>query len=75
MGITIWMMISCQGVECIKWVRNKTWIDGEYYRENILKEFVVTDERLKKSNKDGFMFQQDHAPAHKSAPTLSLLHE
>ena len=56
LGIQIWMMISCRVVEGIKWIRGKTYIDGEYYRKEILKEFVLYDKRLNKSDKGGFLF-------------------
>ncbi len=37
------MMISYKRVDCIKWTSLGTWINGEYYRENILKKYVLND--------------------------------
>ena len=41
-SIFIWMMISYDGVEEVVWINNKVWIDGEDYRQLILKDHVVT---------------------------------
>ncbi len=43
LSINIWMMISYKGVDRIKWTSSGTWINGEYYRENILKKYVLND--------------------------------
>jgi hypothetical protein len=31
----------------IKWTSSKTWIDGQYYRDRVLAEFILDDARLK----------------------------
>lgn len=47
LSINIWMLISYQGVERIKWMASKSWINGQYYQENILARYILDDERLK----------------------------
>ena len=56
LSINIWMMISYEGTEWIKWTSSKSWINGEYYRDNILAVHVLNDKRLKINSKYGGMF-------------------
>ncbi len=47
-AINIWMMISYEReVEKIKWASSKTWINEEYFRNNVFARYVLNDERLK----------------------------
>jgi len=51
------MMISYEkGAEWIKWTSSKPWIDGEYYRNNILARYVLNDARLKIDSEYGGKF-------------------
>jgi hypothetical protein len=50
------MMISYKGVDRIKWTSFATWINGEYYRENIVKKYVCNNGRLKNDSDFGGMF-------------------
>jgi hypothetical protein len=36
-------MISYKGFDRIKWTSSGTWINGEYYRKNILKKYILND--------------------------------
>ncbi len=56
------MLISFEkGTEWIKWTFAKTWIDGQYYRDRVLAELILDDERLKVGSEYGGMFQHDQA--------------
>jgi hypothetical protein len=46
-GIYIWMMINCQGVQHVRWTCEQTYLNGEYYRENIIKPYVLSKSELK----------------------------
>jgi hypothetical protein len=50
------MMISYKGVDRIKWTSSGTWINGEYYHQNILKKYVLNNWRLKNDSDFGGMF-------------------
>ncbi len=69
------MMISYKRVDCIKWTSSGTWINGEYYRENILKKYECNNGRLKNDSDFGGMFQHDQARAHMATATKDLLEE
>jgi hypothetical protein len=43
LAINIWMIIAYEGVEYIKWTSDKSWINGQYYRDNILEPHVLHD--------------------------------
>ncbi len=49
-----------------------TWINGEYYRQNILKKYVLNDKN--DSNFSG-MFQHDQTRAHIATASRELLEE
>jgi hypothetical protein len=53
------MIIFYKRVENIKWTSLATWINRDYYRENILKKHVLKDQHLKNDSKFGGMFQHD----------------
>ncbi len=69
LSINIWMMISYEGVEAIRWMSSKSWINGEYYRNSILARYVLHKERLKNGSEHGGMFQQDRATGHMATAT------
>ncbi len=69
------MIISYEGVEPIKWTSLATWINGDYYRENILKKHVLNDQRLKNDSNSGGVFQHDQARAHMATAIRELLEE
>jgi hypothetical protein len=69
------MIISYKGVDRIKSTSSGTWINGEYYRENILKKYVLNNWRLKKDSDFGGMFQHDQARAYMATETRELLEE
>jgi transposase len=48
---------------------------GEYYRENILKKYVLNKWRLKNGSDFGGMFQHDQARAHMATAIKDLLEE
>ncbi len=74
LGINIWMLISYEkGTEWIKWTSSKTWIDGQYYRDRVLAEYILDDERLKVGSEYGGMFQHDQARGHMANATKGLL--
>jgi hypothetical protein len=51
------MMISYErGVERIKWTSEKPWINGQYYRDNILANYVLENEDLKIGSEYGGYF-------------------
>ncbi len=50
------MMISYKRVDFIKWTSSGTWINGEYYHENLLKKYVYNNGRLKNDSDFGGMF-------------------
>jgi hypothetical protein len=51
-GIHVWMMIDCKGVQQVKWTYEQTYINGEYYQENIIKPFILTKTDLKTAAKN-----------------------
>ncbi|KAL4480956.1 hypothetical protein ABPG72_014424 [Tetrahymena utriculariae] len=73
LSINIWMIISYEGVEHIKWTSSVPWINGEYYRNNILKRYIINDERLQKGSQFKGFFQQDRATSHTAKATQSYL--
>jgi hypothetical protein len=74
LAINIWMMISYErGVETIKWTSSKTWINGEYYRNNVLARYVLNEERLKIGSQYGGKFLHDRAQGHWTKATRGLL--
>ncbi|KAL4473456.1 hypothetical protein ABPG72_012135 [Tetrahymena utriculariae] len=73
LSINIWMIISYEGVEHIKWTSSVPWINGEYYRNNILKRYIINDERLQKGSQFKGFFQQDRAASHTAKATQSYL--
>jgi hypothetical protein len=68
-------MISYKRVDCIKCTSLGTWINGEYYRENLLKKYVYNKKRLKNDSDFGSMFQHDQARTHILTETRELLEE
>jgi len=46
-------------------------VNGDYYREVLLKEKLLPC--IKEISGDNFMFQQDSAPAHRARDTIALL--
>jgi hypothetical protein len=74
LAINIWMLISYEkGVERIKWTSTKTWINGQYYRDNVLARYILDDDRLKIGSDYGGMFQHDRAQGHMAKATTGLL--
>ncbi|KAL4478248.1 hypothetical protein ABPG72_016560 [Tetrahymena utriculariae] len=73
LSINIWMYISYQyGVESIKWT-SVSWIDGKYYRNNILSKYILNNQKLKKGSTQSGIFQQDQAKGHIAKKTLEFL--
>ncbi len=68
-------MISYKGVDRIKWTNSGTWINGEYYRQTILKKYECNNGGLKNDSDFGSMFQHDQARAHMATATKDLLEE
>ena len=52
---------------------SRSWINGDYYRNNVLTGHVLNDERLQHDSDYGGMFQQDRATGHMAAATQKLL--
>ena len=65
----------CCGVETrvygIVFVQPGVKVNGDYYREVLLKEKLLPC--IKKISCDNFIFQQDSAPAHRARDTIALL--
>ncbi len=59
----------------MKWTSSGTWINGKYYRENILKKYILNNWRLKNDSDFGSVFQHDQARAHMATATTELLEE
>jgi hypothetical protein len=45
--IGVKMIISYEEVDHLIWTSSGTWINGEYYRQNILKKYVLNNWCLK----------------------------
>ncbi len=67
------MMISYDGIEKIKWMQSQTWINGQYYRDKILKKYVINVKKLKRGTNKVCYFQQDQARGHMARETMQLL--
>jgi hypothetical protein len=67
--LSIWMIISYKGVRYIKWTSSKSWINGKYYRNNVLAKHVLTDKRLKHDSYHGSMFQHDRVTGYMATAT------
>jgi hypothetical protein len=69
------MIISYKGVEQIKSTSSGTWINGDYYHENILKKPLLNDQHLKNDSDFGGIYQHDQARARMATATREFLEE
>jgi hypothetical protein len=46
-GIHLWRLITSEGFKKLVWTEGITWMNGEYYREEIIKPYILTNEEYK----------------------------
>ncbi|KAL4465563.1 hypothetical protein ABPG72_014012 [Tetrahymena utriculariae] len=75
--LIIWARIDSEGIIRMKWLKpeNGKKIDSKYYIEEVLKKYVIVFKQFKKSSKEKWIFQQNHAPIHNSKATSDFLQE
>jgi len=62
--------VSVLGVTGLHFVNPGVKVNGQYYRDTLLKEELLPDMR---DISEFFIFQQDNAPAHRAQATVDLL--
>ena len=61
--------VSVLGVTGLHFVNPGVKVNGQYYRDTLLKEELLPDMR---DISEFFIFQQDNAPAHRARATVDL---
>ena len=70
-SVMVSVAVSSMGCSQIHFLEPGVKINGEYYRNVVLKEMLLPD--IRSVSGDCFVFQQDGAPAHRARDTVELL--